>query len=142
MIKATKLMITDEHDFAVDETKHKYGTRVDWLDCDAETFIDYWLPKFDQQNGIEAPLNIEQPYKPVIVERREAIRSKQSKGNNEKRIMELITKTPMTLAEIARALNFGSPATAHKEIVNNPAFQVVAEKRVGKNPYVKVWGVR
>lgn len=145
MIKATKLMTTGEPDFAVDETKHKYGTKVDWMDCDANKFIDYWLPIFDTQNGINAPPETEQPYRPVRIEAtqlNQVKRPMRRKIDNAEHIKALVAKTPMTVAEIATTLNLGSAATAHKAIVNNPAFQVVAEKRVGKNPYVKVWGLR
>ena len=145
MIRGGKIQFTDEPEAGATPTRHKYGTNMDWLECDAETFINYWLPIFDKQNGIDAPISIDEPYKPLrAAAQKRAIEKPvlRRKINNVERIKALVSKTPMTLAEIAKALDLGSPATAHKAIVNNPSFCVVAEKRVGKNPYVKVWGVR
>lgn len=141
---ATKRFFSRDVDVE-DKPVRQYGTQVDWLYCDVDRFINYWLPYFDRLHGIEMAIHELQPEPKTITGAHKPKPSPHQihrpRTERTQQIINLLRNEPLTMSEIAKQLGMHGASSPHRILVEDPTFTFVGEKRVGKNPYTKVWGL-
>lgn len=142
-------LITVKRDKRIGRIPGTVGAKVGWLDCDAETFINHWLPIFDAKNGIDVAETTNlyrtlQKATPIAHRAPVAKPAAKPKSSRYHQIYNLLrSEGPKTTGELTNALGLSSLSTAQKILKANPhIFGIVGEKAVTKkHPNTALWGI-